>query len=69
MRFSGKHYWLVGASEGLGLALAAQMRAQGARLTLSARSETALAAAARALPGVAVVPMDVSDNAAVQRAA
>ncbi len=69
MSFSGKHYWLVGASEGLGLALAAQMRAQGARLTLSARSETALAAAARALPGVAVVPMDVSDNAAVQRAA
>ena len=69
MTFAGKHYWLVGASEGLGLALAAQMRAQGARLTLSARSETALAAAARALPGVAVVPMDVSDNAAVQRAA
>ena len=69
MSFAGKHYWLVGASEGLGLALAAEMRAAGARLTLSARTETALAAAQRALPGVAVVPVDVSDTASVTRAA
>ncbi len=69
MSLVGKHYWLVGASEGLGLALAAQMHRAGARLTLSARSEDALASAARALPGVQVVPVDVASTDSVTRAA
>lgn len=69
MSFQGKRYWLVGASEGLGLALAAELRAAGAELILSARSEPALASAARALQGVQIVPVDVADTAAVQRAA
>lgn len=69
MSFQGKRYWLVGASEGLGLALAAELRAAGAELILSARLEPALASAARALPGVQIVPVDVADTAAVQRAA
>ena len=69
MSFQGKRFWLVGASEGLGLALAAELRAAGAELILSARSEPALASAARALPGVQIVPVDVADTAAVQRAA
>ena len=68
MTFAGKHYWLVGASEGLGLALAAQLRDAGARLTLSARTEASLAAAQRGLPGVGVVPVDVSSAASVAQA-
>jgi short-subunit dehydrogenase len=67
--FAGKRYWLVGASEGLGLALARQMHVAGAHLILSARSETALAAAARSMPGVQTLPVDVGDDASVTAAA
>ena len=69
MTLAGKHYWLVGASEGLGLALAAKMHAAGARLTLSARTESALQSAQRGLPGVQMVPVDVSSSASVAQAA
>ena len=69
MSFVGKHYWLVGASEGLGLALAAKLRDAGAQLTLSARTETSLAAAQISLPGVRVVQVDVSSTASVAHAA
>lgn len=64
--FRGKRYWLVGASEGLGLALARLMSEAGADLILSARSEDGLKAAAAALPGPAtILPMDVGDSASV----
>ena len=43
---SGKRYWLVGASEGLGAALAQRMSAAGAHVILSARSEARLTAVA-----------------------
>ena len=65
----GKRYWLVGASEGLGLALATRMHKAGAQLILSARSESALASAARALPGVTTLPVDVADDASGAAAA
>ena len=67
--WQGKRYWLVGASEGLGLALARQMHAKGARLILSARSEASLAIAAQGLDGITVVPVDVGDDASVRAAA
>ena len=67
--WQGKRYWLIGASEGLGLALATQMRAAGADLILSGRSEATLAAAARSLAGVATVAVDVADDASVAAAA
>lgn len=68
--WAGKRYWLVGASEGLGAALAHKMSAAGVHLVLSARSEDKLTALADSLPGRAdVVPVDVSDAASVKAAA
>ena len=69
MNFKGKRYWLVGASEGLGLALAGLMHKAGADLVLSARSETRLAEAAAGLPGARVLALDVADQVSVDRAA
>lgn len=62
-------YWLVGASEGLGAALARQMHARGLRLVLSARNAARLAELAAELPGTEILPLDVRDTDAVQRAA
>ena len=69
MNWAGKRYWLVGASEGLGLALAREMHAAGAELVLSARSEQSLAEACAALPGARAVVCDVADAASVSQAA
>lgn len=67
--FAGKRYWLVGASEGLGRALAASLAAEGARLVLSARNQARLEELASALPGGAdVVPVDISSLASVRQA-
>ncbi|HKK97933.1 MAG TPA: SDR family NAD(P)-dependent oxidoreductase [Marivita sp.] len=68
--WAGKKYWLVGASEGLGQALAHKMSAAGVHLILSARSEDKLEELAEALPGKAdVVTVDVSDADSVKTAA
>ncbi|MFN3845483.1 MAG: SDR family NAD(P)-dependent oxidoreductase [Paracoccaceae bacterium] len=68
--WAGKRYWMVGASEGLGLALAQLLSRSGAEVILSARSEDRLAAAVATLPGKgSVVPCDVADRASVQAAA
>ena len=68
--WAGKTYWLVGASEGLGAALAEVMSRAGAELILSARSREKLDALAATLPGkVRVQPVDVADCASVKAAA
>jgi short-subunit dehydrogenase len=68
--FAGKRYWLVGASEGLGLALAQKMSRAGAELILSARSEARLAEAIATLPGKATaLPVDVASSTSVRAAA
>ncbi len=65
----GKCYWLVGASEGLGRALAERLSAAGATLYLSARNADRLQELADALPGPAVVaPLDLRDAATVAKA-
>lgn len=69
MSFAGKRYWLVGASEGLGLALAKALQGQGAEVILSARNPEGLANAAASLGGVATQAVDVSDAASVTHAA
>ena len=68
--WAGKRYWLVGASEGLGRALAERMSRAGAHLVLSARDEGRLQELADALPGpTTVAPCDVSSDASVAAAA
>ncbi|WP_121060583.1 SDR family NAD(P)-dependent oxidoreductase [Chachezhania antarctica] len=67
--WTGKRYWLVGASDGLGAALAQIMAEAGAEVILSARSADRLTELADRLPGrVTAVPMDVTDQAAVDAA-
>ena len=69
MRFDGKRYWLVGASEGLGRALAIKLSAAGAELVLSARAEGRLHSLADDLPGKAqVLQLDLADEASVVQA-
>jgi NADP-dependent 3-hydroxy acid dehydrogenase YdfG len=68
--FAGRRYWLVGASEGLGQALAERLSAAGAEVILSARNADRLAEVAAGLPGRALaVPVDVADSASVRAAA
>jgi NADP-dependent 3-hydroxy acid dehydrogenase YdfG len=68
--FSGKRYWLVGASEGLGLALAQKLSAAGAELVVSARNAETLAAAVATLPGKATaLPVDVGASDSVRSVA
>ncbi len=66
--FSGKTYWIIGASEGLGRALAEALSSQGAKLVLSARNANRLAEICDALPDAHAVPFDVTDLTAVRRA-
>jgi short-subunit dehydrogenase len=68
--FIGKRYWLVGASEGLGLALAHKLSAAGAEVILSARSEDVLQQAVASLPGKAsALSVDVGSSESVDAAA
>lgn len=70
MPFSGKTYWIIGASEGLGRALAQALAAKGAKLILSARSEEKLAELAASLPTtVRPLPLDVTDLAQMAKIA
>jgi len=68
--WTGKRYWLVGASEGLGRALAHVMNRAGAEVIVSARSEDRLTELVAELPGKSsYVTVDVADRASVLAAA
>ncbi|WP_373050183.1 SDR family NAD(P)-dependent oxidoreductase [Thalassovita aquimarina] len=67
--FSGKTFWLIGASEGLGRALAQKLSSEGARLILSARNAERLESLSAELKHARALPLDVTDNDAVRRAA
>ncbi|MEM8833789.1 MAG: SDR family NAD(P)-dependent oxidoreductase [Pseudomonadota bacterium] len=67
--YEGKKIWLIGASSGIGKALARKLAHRGATLVLSARSENELKEIARLIEGDHhVVPLDVSDAKAVEKA-
>lgn len=58
--WSGARVWLVGASTGIGAALARALAARGARLALSARDPERLARVAQDCHGALTLPMDVT---------
>ncbi|MEE4189458.1 MAG: SDR family NAD(P)-dependent oxidoreductase [Roseobacter sp.] len=69
-KWQGRKYWLVGASDGLGAALAHKMSAAGAHVIVSARSEDKLKDVVAGLPHEgSYQTVDVSDDASVVAAA
>ncbi len=64
-----KGVWLVGASSGIGRAVAHALHAQGARVYVSARNEAALAEFTALHPGAVALPLDVGDSVALRQAA
>lgn len=65
----GRRVWLVGASTGIGLALAEHLHARGATVLVSARRADALQAFVDRHPGSVALPLDVTDREAVRQAA
>jgi len=65
----GRGVWLVGASSGIGRALADALHAQGARVYVSARNADALAGFTTQHPGAVALPLDVGDAPAIRQAA
>ena len=61
--WSGKRVWLIGASSGIGEALARQLHALGARLALSSRHRERLDALG--LNGALTLPCDATDEASL----
>lgn len=61
--WSGKRVWLVGASSGIGAALAGELARRGARVALSARSVDKLRALG--IEGAVLLPCDATDTASL----
>jgi NAD(P)-dependent dehydrogenase (short-subunit alcohol dehydrogenase family) len=64
----GRRVWIVGASTGIGRALAERLHALGARVAVSARSAPTLQAFAAAHPGALALPLDATDREAMRQA-
>lgn len=60
MGYAGKTVWIIGASEGIGAALARAFAQEGARPILSARNEAALRTLASTCGDALVLPLDLS---------
>jgi short-subunit dehydrogenase len=66
--WAGRRVWVIGASTGIGAALARELINAGARVALSARSRERLVALAAGSDAV-VAPLDITDRAAVRAVA
>lgn len=63
--YTGKHIWIIGASSGIGRALAEELHARGAHLVLSSRDHDALRLLNILLGGThTVLPFDITDEKA-----
>lgn len=67
--WAGRTVWIIGASSGIGRALAEALHARGARVIVSARQAPALRSFALAHPGCIDLPLDATDAGAVRTAA
>jgi NAD(P)-dependent dehydrogenase (short-subunit alcohol dehydrogenase family) len=65
----GRVVWLVGASSGIGRATAHALHERGATVAVSARNAAALNAFVAQHPGSTAMPLDASDEQAMQDAA
>ncbi len=66
--WTGRRVWVIGASTGIGAAIARRLLASGARVALSARSTEKLREIAHDKPQSLVAPLDVTDVASVHAA-
>jgi len=66
--WQGRCVWLVGASSGIGEALAHELHRRGAFVVVSARSTSRLQAFEREHPGSLALPLDVTDADAMRNA-
>ena len=64
--WNGRRIWVIGASSGIGAALARHLQTLGARVALSARRGAELTELG--IPGSLVLPLDVTDAKAVDNA-
>lgn len=71
MTYAGKRCWIIGASSGIGAALAEELAQRGARLALSGRRGDALQELIVKLPAShhMAIPLDVAEPAEVSKAA
>ena len=66
--WQGKRVWLMGASSGIGEALARKLADAGADVALSARRAERMAELAQGMPNALVLPCDATDAAALDAA-
>lgn len=66
--WAGRHVWVVGASSGIGQALALALAERGAQVTVSARRLAPLQALAESHARIRALALDVTDEAAVAQA-
>lgn len=66
--WSQQRVWIIGASTGIGRALADALLARGARVAVSARRAEALDEAFANKPNALRLPLDMTDSASVERA-
>jgi NAD(P)-dependent dehydrogenase (short-subunit alcohol dehydrogenase family) len=66
--WNGQRVWIIGASSGIGEALALALLQRGARVTVSARREETLRALADANPGLRWAAFDLTDGASFAKA-
>lgn len=67
-QWQNRRVWLIGASSGIGLALAEKLAAQKANVIVSARNRAALDAFVAKHPGSLALPLDVSRPESVSQA-
>ena len=65
---ASRRIWIIGASAGIGAALARELAGQGAQLILSARDGDALQALAQEIGGALVLPLDLLQRETVEQA-